>query len=392
MVFFSPERAATAQDAAAAFTVLLLPYTLVGPFAGVLLDRWPRRQVLLWANLGRAAVVLAVAALVGTAAVGPALAVPVLVAVSVNRFFLAGLGASLPHVVPADQLVMANSVSPTAGTIATLAGGGAGYALRAALGAGDRTGATLLVGAAGGYLLSALLTTRMPRDLLGPRLDPARPSSWGQVRAVLEGFTGGARQLRARRPAGHALAAIGAHRFAYGLTTIATILLCRGYLTDPADVDAGLALLAAVFAASGVGILVAAGLTPLGVGRLGAFGWITACYAGAGVAAGLAGVALSVPLLLAGAFVLGVAAQGSKISVDSIVQTWVDDAFRGRVFALYDVIFNATFLLAAVTAAVAVPADGYSPSLFAGIAAIYLLTAALTQVASRRLGAGPAPG
>ncbi|MET7592631.1 hypothetical protein ABZS92_38215, partial [Streptomyces sp. NPDC005444] len=30
---------------ASAMAVLLLPYSLIGPFAGVLLDRWRRRQV-----------------------------------------------------------------------------------------------------------------------------------------------------------------------------------------------------------------------------------------------------------------------------------------------------------------------------------------------------------
>jgi len=41
-VLFSPERQPDAVKVAAAFTILLLPYSLVGPFAGVLLDRWRR--------------------------------------------------------------------------------------------------------------------------------------------------------------------------------------------------------------------------------------------------------------------------------------------------------------------------------------------------------------
>jgi hypothetical protein len=38
--FFNPEKATSAGEAAVAFATLLLPYSLVGPFAGVLLDRW----------------------------------------------------------------------------------------------------------------------------------------------------------------------------------------------------------------------------------------------------------------------------------------------------------------------------------------------------------------
>ncbi|GMA87094.1 hypothetical protein GCM10025868_23440 [Angustibacter aerolatus] len=103
LVFFSPERAATAQAAAAAFAVSALPYTLIGPWAGVLLDRWPRQRVLLWSNAVRALMVLGVAAVVVGRSVGPTLYLSVLACLSVNRFFLAGLGASLPRVVPRHE-------------------------------------------------------------------------------------------------------------------------------------------------------------------------------------------------------------------------------------------------------------------------------------------------
>src|SRR6266516_7645666 len=61
-VLFNPERAATPAEVAAGFAVLLLPYSLVGPFAGVLLDRWRRQRVLAVANLLRCLAVGAVAA------------------------------------------------------------------------------------------------------------------------------------------------------------------------------------------------------------------------------------------------------------------------------------------------------------------------------------------
>jgi hypothetical protein len=61
-VLFNPERQAHAAEVAAGFAVILLPYCLVGPFAGVLLDRWWRQRVLVLANLVRAVLVLGVAA------------------------------------------------------------------------------------------------------------------------------------------------------------------------------------------------------------------------------------------------------------------------------------------------------------------------------------------
>jgi hypothetical protein len=83
--------------------------------------------------------------------------------------------------------------------------------------------------------------------------------------------------------------------------------------------------------------------------------------------------------------VLGVAAQGSKICVDTIVQTSVDDAFRGRVFSFYDVIFNIAFVSAAAFGAVALPADGNSRPVFAVVALGYAATAVLYARATKHL-------
>src|SRR3954463_7740024 len=104
-VFFSPERQTDAAAVAAGFSVLLLPYSLVGPFAGVLLDRWSRARVLVRANLVRAALVAASAGgLVTLGAGGLPFYLAALAVISVNRFFLATLSAGLPRVVDTERL------------------------------------------------------------------------------------------------------------------------------------------------------------------------------------------------------------------------------------------------------------------------------------------------
>jgi MFS family permease len=387
--FFSPERAASAESVATAFAVLLLPYSLVGPFAGVFLDRWRRRQILVVANLARAGMVLGVAALTFAGVEGVPLYAAVLACLSVNRFFLAGLSAALPHVVVRDELVMANSVSTTTGTIVALCGGGVGFALKRAFGDDATADAQVIVVAALAYAGAAALAARMDRDLLGPDLDTERPQTREAVRHVAQGLVDGARHVWSHRPAGHALAAIGAHRFFYGVSTISAILLFRSYFNDTDDVDAGLAGLAGAFAASGVGFLFAAVITPEVTRHIRKQTWIATCFTFAAAAEAVYVVVLTEWLLYAGAFVVGVAAQGSKICVDTVVQESVDDAFRGRVFSFYDVIFNIAFVSAAAFGALALPADGYSPAVFAVIAAGYAGTAALYGLATRRL-SGPA--
>ena len=86
---------------AAGLAVLLLPYSLIGPFAGALLDRWDRRRVLLFASLLRAVLVGGRGRRVAAGLAGPPLYVAALAVAGVSRFMLAGLSVALPHVVAA---------------------------------------------------------------------------------------------------------------------------------------------------------------------------------------------------------------------------------------------------------------------------------------------------
>ena len=76
-----------------------------------------------------------------------------------------------------------------------------------------------------------------------------------------------------------------------------------------------------------------------------------------------------VPLLVAG-FLLGVTAQSIKLCVDTLVQAHVDDELKGRVFVLYDMVFNVALVIAAGIAAVILPADGRSVLILAVLAAL----------------------
>jgi MFS family permease len=384
-VFFSPERQTSATKVAAAFATLLLPYSVVGPFTGVLLDRWRRRQVLVYANVVRAAGVVWVAGLVAAGEESWLFYFSALAVLSVNRFFLAALSAALPHVVPARDLVMANSVATTSGTVAAGLGAAVAFVVHQALGEGRGPTAAVVLTAAATYLSSALIARRMDPDLLGPDFDPDRPQTRQALRHVALGLLDGARHVWHHRSAGHALAAIAGHRFFYGISTIATLLLYRNYFNPSADVDAGLAGLAFVVTASGLGYFAAALITPeVTPGKISTSGWITVCLASASVL----GLALAAPYreapMVAGAFCLGIVSQGSKICVDTIVQSSIDDAYRGRVFSFYDVLFNVSFVSAAAFAAVTLPEDGKSYAVLVFISAGYAATALGYGLATRR--------
>ena len=373
-VLFSPERQPDAASIAAALASVLLPFSVLGPFVGVFLDRWSRRQVLLIANLLRTVPVLCVAVLIAADVGGLPLYAMILAAFSINRFLLAGLSASLPHVVDSDELVLANSVTPTSGTIAFMLGIAAATGLRHVL-PGSDPDVTIVVLAALTYAAAALLALRLPRRLLGPDLDDARPDVQSQLRHVAAGLVGGIRHLEERRAAAYALAVIAAHRFFYGLSTVATILLYRNYFHDSADTDAALAGLSVAVLLSGVGFLLAAVLTPIATLRMSPPRWMVILLVAAAVVEVVPGALYTEPAVLFAALVLGVSAQGVKICVDTVVQTAVDDVFRGRVFSLYDVVFNVVFVAAAAFGAFVLPTDGKSYAVLGLIALGYAATA-----------------
>src|SRR6185437_9465515 len=116
--------------------------------------------------------------------------------------------------------------------------------------------------------------------------------------------------------AANALLAMSAHRFLYGTATISALLLYRNYFNGGTNPEAGLGGLGLVFAASALGYLAAAVITPRMADQLGKERWIVLLFAGGAVF----DFALVLPYqqrtLVAAAAILGVVAQGTKICVD----------------------------------------------------------------------------
>ncbi|MGP3967863.1 MFS transporter [Streptomyces sp. 6N223] len=373
-VVFSPEEETSPTDIAAAMAVLLLPYSLLGPFAGVLLDRMNRRQVLVYGNLLRTALAAGTCLLVISGVPDWLFYLSALSVTAVNRFVLAGLSAALPRVVDADRLVVANSITPTAGTLAATLGAGSAVAAQALPRTPVAEDALAVALAAAVYLLAGLAALRMARGLLGPDPDEVLPRLTAALASTAHGLAAGLRHLSVRPQAGWTLVAIGATRFCYGALLVMVLMLAR-YAWGDGGNDDGIALLGAALAASGAGFFAATIATPWAVARVGRLGWFSICAAIAAVLVPALGLPFRpVPMLIA-AFVLGLVSQGAKIVTDTVVQSSVDDAFRGRVFSLYDMLFNVAFVAAAGLAALMLPPDGRSSPLLLCVAALYAVTA-----------------
>ncbi len=377
-VLFNPERHAAPMAVAAGLAVLLLPYSLVGPFTGALLDRWDRRRILVVTNLLRGVPIVAVALAVRVGVAGAPLYLGALLVTGLSRFALAGMSAGLPHVAPPRHLVQANALAATVGSAVTVMGGMCAIGLRGLIGPGNTGSAWVTAGAVLGSLVAAVIAAGFDRGQLGP--DSVDESDRGPERAthaVASGLRDGL-AAAARVPSVAAgLVALVAHRLSFGIVTLVALLLYRNSFSSHGLLRAGLAGVCELLAAGAAGLLLAAVLTPLLVARFGRRRTVR----GALLTAGLTIVTLGLPMImltmLAAAFVLSTAGQVVKLSLDATVQADVADNARGRVFALYDTLFNVSYVLAVAVAATEVPPTGRAPALLLLAAATYLLAALL---------------
>lgn len=369
-VLFNPERQADPLAVAAGLAVLLLPYSLVSPFAGALLDRWDRRNVLVVANLAKAALIPLVALLVGAGDQGPLFYIGALAVAGIARFALAGLSAALPHVVARRHLVEANTFAVTIGTGMTAFGAVCAIGLRSIVGSGNAGSAVTTAAAAVGAVLAAVLAFRFGRNRLGPdQVDEDRRA----VVAVARGFLDGARATFATPSIAASFFALGTHRLAFGISTLLMLLLYRYAFTSDGILKAGLPGIGEALAVAAAGLVTAAFLTPVLIRVVGRPTTVRIALVVATVGQIAVALLLSMPAVLVGAFFMGLTGQIVKLCTDAAVQGEASDAVLGRVFGLYDVVFNVGYVLAVTAAALLAPPDGRAPILLGGAAALYLL-------------------
>ncbi|MPZ82641.1 MAG: MFS transporter [Actinophytocola sp.] len=380
-VVFNPERAVSPQEIAVGFVVLLLPYSIIGPFAGALLDRWDRRRVLVAANLLRGVLILVSALCVATGVAGVPLAMLALVVIGISRFVGAGLSASLPHVVPVPNLVEANALSVTLGAVVSVIGAGCAVGLRALFGEGDAGSGLTTAIAVVGSVLAAGLAARFARGALGPD-EVDEPAT--ALAAVANGLFDGAR-VAARTPSVAAgFCALLAHRASFGISLLLTVLLMRFSFEDFGPIEAGLPGLGVILGCGAIGIFVAGMTTARLVTGLGRKRTVIGALAIAAVAQLGLGLPMIMPTALVAAFLIACAGQVVKLCVDAAVQRDIGDETRGRVFALYDMLFNITQVVAVGIAAAVIPANGESPTLIVAATVLYLVGMVGFELVTRR--------
>jgi MFS family permease len=339
LVFLSPEKG-TAIGVAKAYAVLIIPFSLIGPFTGLVIDRWSRRRILTFTPLIRAAAVVGILVLT-TGRAGVLLYALALVVVSLNRFYISTTGAVIPALVPEEDLLMGNSLTQATGTIITFLGLVIGTQIADATGNRGLLVIPLVL-----WPVSTLIAARM-RNLLRPAGSP-RPlrTEFGRVAREL---ARGARRLTSTPAALGSITSIALDQFLFGLITVLSVVVFKDEFRQ------GVASYGRIVGAGGVGVV-------LGIATV---GWleqrmvkpriISVAFAVAGAVGLLVSTRIVGPTVFLMSFTLGLTYPWRKVPADTIVQDSIPDRYRGRVFALYDLAFSMPRVAAAGLAIVLIP-------------------------------------
>ena len=324
----------------------IAPVLMLGLFAGAIADRLPRRRVMIAADLARAAVA---AGLVVFHEHLTVVYVSAFLLSAFSVFFNPAASSAVPHLVEERDIVGANSalwsaavlsqivLAPVAGVVVATAGPGPAFLLNSI-----------------SFVVSAAFLIRLALPATAVQL--RRISRWAEA-------TEGARHV-ASDPLLRVLAWVQvAAALSAGATSALLVVLASKHL------DVGPARFGLLIGAIGVG----AGIGPLVLQRfvddVRRPVWLFGPYVLRGVVDLVLAAFRSFPLALGALAVYGVGTSTGMVTYNSTLHTTVPDNTRGRVFAVFDVVWQSGRLLSLLLGGWA--ADRY------GIRAVYVIGGSL---------------
>jgi predicted MFS family arabinose efflux permease len=296
----------------------------------------------------------------------------ILFAFGVNRLLLAGLSAGLPLMIDRPNLIKANALAVTGGSLAVVIGGGIGIAIRRTIDSmnnANHSDGILILIAVLGYLLATFFSSRLERNELGPLPHENRePNGFAELKEAFK-------VIRNHNDAMRGILATSIQRGGLTALTIIGLLLERNTFNHAADTEAGLAGVSRAIAIAGVGLVIGALVAPIGVEKIGRHNWIRLMAFLSALTPILVGLIHSPWSLYNSAFFVAAAGQSMKVTNDALIQSKITDDFRGRTFAFYDMTVNVGIVSSALLAALFTPDTGIAPAVGAAITLVYLFVA-----------------
>jgi len=324
----------------ALFALTLLPYSFLGPFTGVLVDRWKRRSILVWTNVARALLLVSLPLWLGALPGDLALYASLLLLLGLGRLFLTTKGASLPAVLHEHHLLRGNALSGGFGMICALVGGVAG--IGAAAFASTQT-AFIMAGLL--YATGAFIARRLSDPMAHPHAHLERMRA--AAARIGSELVDGAREIWSRERARLPLLGIFVLRVAAMFVALVAIEIIRTEYTASDDTGR-LSASALALGAAGVGAFIGALMAPAMGRRFSTPALLIIGFVVSGASMVIAAPVLQLTTTVGLALFAGYGAFVAKVAVDAQVQEALPDEYRGRAFALYDILYNLASVVAAL--------------------------------------------
>jgi len=318
----------------------VLPVLALGSIAGVIVDRFSRKWVLIGADLCRAGLALS---LVWPQGVWHAYAVAAGLAAA-GSFFNPALQATIPLVTTEPQRLAANSVAWSTGRLVQILAAAVGGGIIALLGTGPSFALNAATFAASAVLLARL---RLPDHGV-----PRPPQVQGPFSSYAEDVRQGLEFVASRPFLRRLLAVQTLASLATGGTSAMLVVLAQRQYGLPA---AGFAWF---IAAIGLGALLGPLIPNLFVADYRTGRWLYGPYVIRGIGDALLALTQVVPVGLALLFVYGLNTSTGTVVFSSTLQTWVPDRMRGRVFTMFDMTWGACRLISLAIGGIVVDAFG----------------------------------
>lgn len=368
------ELTGSATSVALMIIVQFLPMAVIGPVAGVVVDRVNRRRLMIAADILRGLVIMVLLMVRRPDQVWIAYAVMGSV-VSLTAFFEPARTAVIPNVTTRSQLLTANALSSATWSAMLAIGAGVGGIVTALLGRN-----TAFVVNAASFLVSAIIISRTSFSADPP--EAKRPAGWRSLTGLgdlLEGI----RFVRSDRHVAALMLVKAGWGVAGGVLLVMTVLGERVFPVGGS-------------AAAGIGALYAARGVGAGIGPIMARAWLgqqpdemRRAIAPSYFLVSVFYLVLSwsPTLLVASVAVIGAHAAGSVLWVFSTVllQMSVPDRFRGRVFSAELALLMIISAASSYACAYAMDTWGASPFLLTRVlGVVFVLPAAGWLLIERR--------
>ena len=351
------DRSTGAHAFAALLVAQVAPAAITGALGGPLIDRLPRKALMIGSDAVRAAAVASLL-VVGDVTLPHLYAVAACVGVG-GALFEPSLQASLPNLVPPRRLVAANALITGTFHVAIMVGPVTGAMIAAAYGPDLAVGINV-----GSFVISALL-------LLGVRFPKGRPDaeSAPPARALVEGI----RYSLASPLVRGVMVVVGLVMVAAAIRTPLEPLFVLETLGEQ---PAALGLAAGAW---GLGMVIGSGVAPALAARWPRERLLAISLTAVGGAVLISSQAASIEPVLGLWALAGVGNAVAVVSYQSLLQERTPDRLRGRVLAASEAVLDTSLIVGALLAGSLGALVGVRGA-FAVSGAIFLVTAVLARL------------